>query len=263
MTTRFRPKPTRPAAAPRHSEPRTGAKPVGGRRPSPRRSTPRVPAAAGAASGQIEVEASRFATVERPRVTWREEPGPPLVEEGADHVAALVRDPETVFVFWEVAAASLDRLRRRLGSRVVAVSPVALRVTDAASREAFLELPPARARSAYVRVQPGRTYRVELGLAAPSGAFHPLAHAEPVATPWTGPAAELARRTVDFRQVGGQPLALDAEPLPPAEDEAAGSATATSAEAVRIQRGGASDVLGPAGAQRRGRRGGASDAFRR
>jgi len=262
MTTRFRPSPTRRAAAPRHSEPRPGATSGGGRRPSPRRRPAPAAPAAGAAGGQIEVEAARFDTLEPPRVTWREEPGPPLAAEGTDHVAVLVRDPETLFVFWEVAAPSLGRLRRTLGSRVVAVSPLALRVTEATARGSWLELPPAGACSAYLRVQPGRTYRVDLGLMAPSGVFHPLASAEAVTTPWAGPAAETARQTVDFHEVAGRPLTLDAAPTSVTGADAPAEDT-SEAETVRIQRGGASDLLGPAGGQPRKRRGGASDAFRR
>jgi hypothetical protein len=177
-------------------------------------------------------------------------------------VAVLVRDPETLFVFWEVAAPSLGRLRRTLGSRVVAVSPLALRVTEATARGSWLELPPAGACSAYLRVQPGRTYRVDLGLTVPSGAFHSLASAEAVTTPWAGPAAETARQIVDFHEVAGRPLALDAAPTS-VTGAGAHAEDTSETETVRIQRGGASDLLGPAGGRRRKPRGGASDAFRR
>lgn len=261
MTTRFRPSPTRRAGAPRHSEPKEKLTSRGQARP-PRRAAPRPPASAPAA-GQIEVEASRFAGAAPTRVAWSEEPGPPLAEDASDHVAVLVRDPQTAFVYWHVAKGSRAQLERLLGARVVAVSPVALRVTNTNSNTSWLEVPPAGARAAYLKLHPGHSYCVELGLTAPSGAFHPLAQAEAVATPWSGPAAQTARQTVDFNEVAGRAVALDPGPGVPAEPVGpADEGTEPAADEVRLQRGGASDLLGPQ-ARRRKPRGGASDAFRR
>ncbi len=147
-----------------------------------------------------------------------------------------MRDPECLFAYWEVGLDSLRLLRDRIGERVLAVSPLTLRLDEAGrARTIFLPRP---ARSAYLYARPERLYRAEIGLMLPWGEFHRLAASNLVFTPPTGPSTEWAFRLVsypDLHEVGNRP----GGPEFLAEVERAQGEEAT--------RAGASDAFAPPG----------------
>lgn len=199
---------------------------------------------------------------------------------GRSRVRLLVKDPEWLFAFWDVDARALDELRARYGERVVALSRLSLRVSDAAQGGGQLILLPAGARSWYVRTDAERrAYRAELGMTLPSGEFRVLATSNTVTVPRRGPSAETARVTLSWRQAGALPAATPqaaaareaasvpasgpwqpAEPLSAPQHPPSPVAEERPGRRAAAGPGGASDTLGPrppAGP------GGASDAHNR
>lgn len=116
---------------------------------------------------------------------------------GVDRLAALVRDPSTIFVYWEVSEE-----RKRLVSRHFGVAWHELRfylrvhdVTDmvwngenAHETRTYDVAPDADAW--YVReLQPGRDYIVDFGLWTSAGQPFVILRSQPAATPSVGPGA--------------------------------------------------------------------------
>jgi len=209
-------------------------------------------------------------------------PSPRLFEEerfifpetyGVNRIRLLVKDPEWLFVHWDVDPASLAELRASAGERAVALSKLTLRVSDPGNGGMSVVLLPAGVRSWYVRADSTRrAYRAELGLTLPSGEFRGLAESNTVVTPRVGPSGERARQVLLYRQAQMIPsdvaLGVGAEEVrsassaagpwhPAAErvapNDAQGAADGWSEER-RAPGSGASDTFGP---------GGASDVHRR
>ena len=287
--------PATPSKGPR----RSARRPVASLGPAPARGRRRATApAAGLAGGgalaladlsllAVESQISEEERIESSKYV----PGRPtrLFEEerfvfpesyGRSRVRLLVKDPEWLFAFWDVDARALDELRARYGERVVALSRLSLRVSDAAQGGSQLILLPAGARSWYVRTDAERrAYRAELGMTLPSGEFRVLATSNTVTVPRRGPSAETARVTLSWRQAGALPVATPqaaaareaasvpaSGPWQPAEPLSAPQHPPSPVVEERPGRraasgpGGASDTLGPlppAGP------GGASDAHNR
>jgi Domain of unknown function (DUF4912) len=182
-------------------------------------------------------------------------------------VSLLVRDPETLFVHWDLDPGALVALRQEIGERPAALARLTLRIVDAVRGEATSVLVSRDLRRLYHRVEPGGgAFRAEVGLTLPSGAFRRLAGSEPAVTPRVGPSSERAGLTVRYS---------DARRLPP------GAAFATAGEPVgsTVASGGSASAHGRSDAGRVGsesplrrghvgsesmpRRGGASDLQRR
>jgi hypothetical protein len=191
---------------------------------------------------------------------------------GVNRVRLLVKDPEWLFAHWDLDPGVMSTLRRDIGERALALSRLTLRVSDASHGGSTVILLPSGARSWYVRADTApRTYRAELGLTLPSGAFHRIAESNAVSTPRVGPSGERARRRVRWDRKGRHVAAAQSEPEP-AGDEAAsgplpetrmvGGAKAPGGAATRRRSSrkgaGASDEHTPPG-----KRGGASDTYRR
>jgi hypothetical protein len=185
---------------------------------------------------------------------------------GVNRVRILVKDPEWLFVYWDVDPRSLDALRSEVGARALAVSKFTLRVADAVNGGVNVVLLPPGARSWYVRADATRrAYRAEVGLTLPSGEFRCLAESNTVVAPRVGPSPERARRVLLYGQAQAitreAGLEVGAEELRSASgNQAPWSPASESPEAGRsgasVQRniGGASDSYRP---------GGASDVHRR
>jgi hypothetical protein len=95
----------------------------------------------------------------------------------------IARDPQSLFAYWELPSASLTRLRREVGARMVAVSSVSLRVRDEQGSWTHGSFVPQSQRSCYVPLE-GRvgSCRAEIGLMLPTGVYHRLA-TSPAVTP--------------------------------------------------------------------------------
>ena len=108
--------------------------------------------------------------------------GEPLPQSyGENRLVALVRDPEHLFAYWDVAT----EFR-------VAGTPVILRV-HCLTEGRYYDLEPGRqADNWYLRVTPNQAYRLELYARPGSGELQILASSREVATPprWAGESGE-------------------------------------------------------------------------
>jgi len=108
---------------------------------------------------------------------------------GTTMAALLPRDPDWMFVYWEITQNSKARIAREHGSDVFEKSRQVLRVYNAAaadgSADRYFDIPVMLdANNWYVHVQGGgRTYYCELGLVLPSGAFIGIVKSNTVTLP--------------------------------------------------------------------------------
>jgi hypothetical protein len=227
----------------------------------------RAPGGVPGLSEEDQIRAAKYLPRELPKRLFEEDRFLFPETYGVNRVRLLVRDPEWIFAYWDVNPAAMKELARSLGERGLQLSRLTLRVQDPVSGGSSDILLPPGARWWYIRTDSARrSYRAELGVTLPSGAFRRLAESNTVVTPRVGPSPQRARRRMSYR---------DARDLPPSAAEAAGLAETEAglslepwaAESVdgsvapgepgrsdQAVRGGASDVFRP---------GGASDTFRR
>lgn len=213
------------------------------------------------------IESSKYDSRERRPRAFEEERFLFPETYDADRVRLLVKDPEWLFAHWDVSPRAYAGLRAELGERALALSRLTLRLEDPADGVLSVVLLPEGVRSWYLRTHPGhRTYRAELGFTTPAGGFRSLATSNVVVTPRVGPSHERAARRVSIhRQADAQaePQPLEPQPAPAHPRAKRGKAKRPPIEyidgaretppqpaagpAPQPQRGGASDVFGPAG----------------
>jgi Domain of unknown function (DUF4912) len=270
------------AASPRAATKRPAArKAVGsataatGRRTRPRVEAPVEPPVnvVPAASDEERIEAAKYLPRDLPRRLFEEERFLFPESYGITRVRLLIKDPEWLFVHWDVASETLDALIGELGERTFALTRLTLRVADAENGGVKTILLPAGVRSWYVRADTGRSraYNARLGLTLPSGEFRELALSNTVVTPRMGPSAEAAvvrRRLGGARQPTGakarnRPAAPGGEPWHPRPERTDAARSAGSAgpgggletkDQAGAGRGGASDAFSPGGASETHRR---------
>jgi hypothetical protein len=254
------------------SAPRVTPKP----KPQPLRATPRAPRRSAKATavalvapvlGSTEeetIESAKYQMTGAPRRLFEEERFIFPESYGINRIRLLVKDPDWLFVHWDVAPASLSELRDAVGERTVALSKLTLRIADPGNGGMSVVLLPPGVRSWYVRADATRrAYKAELGLTLPSGEFRRLAESNTIVTPRVGPSGERARRVLLYQQAQMIPteiaFAVGAEELRSAEASSASSGP-WSPERERQ----APEVPGPGGVwgDEPARQGGASDVFR-
>jgi hypothetical protein len=175
---------------------------------------------------------------------------------GRNRVRLLVKDPEWLFAHWDVDQKTLTSLRRDVGERAVALARLTLRLADPGHGGANVILLPPGVRGWYLRADRApRSYRAELGLTLPSGEFRSLATSNVVTTPRVGPAHGRVKRRAHYKT---DPGALATAP----GASHRGSSTPGPLPSTHLDGG---EDLGAATAKpgRKGRRGGASDVYRR
>jgi hypothetical protein len=259
--------PRRRAAEPRPGP--SGTEPKAGRRGPSTTARRRAVAEAGPAPGAIaglseedQIRSAKYLPRELPKRLFEEDRFLFPETYGVNRIRLLVRDPEWIFAYWDVSPATMKELAKGIGERTLALSRLTLRVLDPVNGGSSDILLPPGARWWYIRTDSARrTYRAELGVTLPSGAFQRLAESNTVVTPRVGPSSERARRRLSYRE---------AREIAPAAAEAAGLAERQAGVAKEpwaagrvdgaaaptdsgTQRGGASDTFRP----------GASDAFKR
>jgi hypothetical protein len=141
---------------------------------------------------------------------------------GQTRIRLHVKDPEWIFVNWDVDAKTLAALRREVGERVAALTRLTLRVSDAENGGGQTILLPPGARTWYVRTDASgaRAYRAELGVTLPSGDFRALATSNTIVPPRVGPSPESVKVRRRFArrpeaEASGAPETL-AAPVPTA-----------------------------------------------
>jgi len=116
-------------------------------------------------------------------------PTPPLpARYGEDRVTLLVRDPETLFAYWELTPQAMERACRDQGCPPEALTPL-LRLHDLSQTGPPEEVAVGHAESWYLHVgRPGHRFQAELGFRGPGGRFTPISRSNLVATPPREPA---------------------------------------------------------------------------
>lgn len=256
-------------AAPKAAAPKAGAKAAPPRKKAParRRSSPKLgplPEAIAGLSEEDQIRSAKYLPRELPKRLFEEDRFLFPESYGVNRIRLLVRDPEWIFAYWDVSPATMKELASGLGERALALSRLTLRVVDPVSGGSSDILLPPGARWWYVRTDSARrTYRAELGVTLPSGAFRRLAESNTVVTPRVGPSPERARRRLSYREARDI-AASAAEAAGAAERETGVAREPWAAGAVD----GAAEPSAPSGAPSKGgasdsyRPGGASDAFR-
>jgi hypothetical protein len=220
----------------------------------PRASRPpgsRVPVEPSISEAQTRVVAAKFTGGNG--VSGKQATRPSLpASYGESHVLLLVRDPETLFVAWDVAPATIEALRARIGARGYAVSTLTLRLIHVGGAATEFHLG-KRARTRYVKIDGGTSFMAEIGFTTPAGRFEPVARSARCFVPagararaellGSGPRAVLGyREALDRVRRGLSPVPASnrvrARAIPALRDARASSATPS---AVRIL-GGASDL---------------------
>jgi len=152
--------------------------------------------------------------------------GEPLPTSYAENrIVAMVREPEMVFVYWDVAT-----------DVRVAGAPLVLRVRCLSEGTSYDIEPSPPTDEIYLRVTPNRRYRVDLFARGSAGELRKLASSQEVATPvrWPGQSGEetpdeilharrwpVARRAARPRPLAARPPAKPAasppQPVPATE----------------------------------------------
>jgi hypothetical protein len=159
------------------------------------------------------IESSKYVPAVAPR-KFEEERFLFPTSYGVDKVRLLIKDPEWLFAHWDVNPHSFEALRQVHGERVVALARLTLRVHDPLSGGGSVVLLPIGARSWYVRADEARrSYRAELGVTLPSGAFHRLAESNTVVMPRRSASESAASEHVRFALT--PPAPAEAGPEPP------------------------------------------------
>jgi hypothetical protein len=114
---------------------------------------------------------------------------PSLPRGGEDRIVAVVRDPESVFLHWQLGGRRSARTVREMGPGLEWVLRV-LNLSDGTSRTEPLDV---RAGSAYVAVQPAQTYGFELAARA-GERWRTICRTERVEMPPRAPARPLTER---------------------------------------------------------------------
>jgi len=214
---------------------------------------PAAPAERSISDAQSKVMASKFASVDRgaPRPVAR----PTLpASYGESHLLLLVRDPQTLFAAWDIAPATLDALKDRLGRRGFAVSTLTLRLSRAGGGTSVVHVA-NKARSRYLKIEGGPSFLAEIGFTTPAGRFELVARSAPCFVPM-GPLALHESAGSGRRAVLGY---REARALIRRGGLSRNPASAARARASAAKAGGASFPVAPAPRTI----GGASDLYRR
>ncbi|HET7292146.1 MAG TPA: DUF4912 domain-containing protein [Vicinamibacteria bacterium] len=277
------PRPAR-RAGPAKQEPAARRSKAASRRAEPAESA-KAPAAPAVPvlTDEERIEDAKYQPRTAPKRVFEEERFVFPESYGVTRIRLLVKDPEWIFVHWDVDPKTLADLRAELGERTMALTRLTLRVKDAEHGGGQTILLPPGSRSWYVRADPKapRAYRAELGVTLPSGGFRALAESNTVVPPRVGPSPEVARSKKRFGRVASAskadagtsaPVAASVAPVASAEAPSSpwrprpartdgassgGSPEGARAETRRPDRGGSSELPGQA------ERGGASDVHRR
>lgn len=249
------------------------------RKPAAKLAAPRPVLGDSALSEEERIEAAKYLPRDLPKRLFEEERFLFPESYGITRIRLLIKDPEWLFVHWDVNPKTLDKIRGEMGERVLALTRLTLRIADPDSGGQKTILLPPGARSWYARADAGRSraYRAELGLTLPSGEFRSLAESNTVVTPRVGPSPELARGRGRLEPVPGPVAARSkgtrgrgaagaapapGEPWQPSPERsdgadspgAVGDPSSAAVPVTRDERGGASESFRPGGASDKRRR---------
>jgi hypothetical protein len=174
--------------------------------------------AAPALTDEEQIESAKYQPRRVPPRVFEEERFLFPQSYGVNRLRLLVKDPESLFAYWDVDPRSLEALRNELGSRAQALSQLTLRVFEDRTGGESTFLLPQDARTWYVPVRaPGRAYRAEVGVILPTGEFRALARSNAAVTPRVGRSAQKAKKRVRYDR-GRPAMAAGAAPAGAGED---------------------------------------------
>ncbi len=139
-----------------------------------------------AASSPAETQEPRYAGVSCV-------PTPPVpalalpLHYGRDHLAAIVRDPNCVFVYWEQQGPRMEEVRREYGKDIFDGACWILRIHSNISDEPQDVPVIPEGCNWYLHVPENGTYVVEIGIVSRKGQFISMSKSNPVATPRKSP----------------------------------------------------------------------------
>jgi len=139
-------------------------------------------------------------------------PAPPFIDRGepipetygGDTLRALVRDPNWIFVYWELEGTKKEEVAKSYGPEIYNQPQWILRVKDLAGGT-LQDIPVLLdSKNWYVNVQSQREYQVELGIMTADHGFIPLLRSNTVQTPRAGVSHEIDEKWMvkdeDFRK---------------------------------------------------------------
>jgi uncharacterized protein len=172
------------------------------RRPAPVKTQPKAPKKAAAAVPVEKKKAQAAGRACRPSEKNGQAMGPKYffksdIPEGYDetYMRALPRDPEWLFVYWEISEATRDELKSRMGEAAYGTAKKILRVLDVtdvaydgtnAQRYTDIEINDY-ANNWYVRVPDGgKSFVMEFGYLTADGRFHSAVRSNTITIPRFG-----------------------------------------------------------------------------
>ncbi len=105
---------------------------------------------------------------------------------GTDSVVAVARDPNWIFVHWELKGGNLDRLCFKYSSEVIEQARWVLRIRAVHTRKTQIADVDLRKGQWYLWAAPNARYVVELGFITPEGEFVGVCKSDEVTTPSAG-----------------------------------------------------------------------------
>lgn len=106
-----------------------------------------------------------------------------VVSSRSTRLVALVRDPTTLFLYWEIGEEGYQSLAKKLGLPKVPHSSWRLLVEDLDYDHRWEHPISIEARNWYLSVSPDRRYILSLGARDALGHFHTLVSTSPLHTP--------------------------------------------------------------------------------
>ncbi len=126
--------------------------------------------------------------------------GSPIPENyGMDRLAAFPRDPQWLFVYWELQGGAIDRLRFHHSAEIIDNARWVLRVRAGGdARATFVDID-LRIGQWYLHVTPATTFVIDMGLINQQGHFVEVLKGKEVSTPSAGVSSICDERWVILR----------------------------------------------------------------
>ena len=110
---------------------------------------------------------------------------------GKNRLITLVRDPEWIYTFWDVATETIAGIKKSMGSKEFGESKRIIRVYDGEGGHSYSDIELTdTASSWYIHVKPDAAYMLELGYRSKRGEFYKVASSNDVAMPPAGVSAQ-------------------------------------------------------------------------
>ncbi len=121
--------------------------------------------------------------------------GYPLPEEyKVDKIGAFAKDPNWVFVYWDLSGNRREEVAQSHGPDIFNISRWHLRVRDL-SCDDYVDFPiSVNAKNWYIPVSEDKTFKVEIGLLTPEGDFIPFAATAEIRTPRSRPSDNVSEQ---------------------------------------------------------------------